>query len=558
MPPVTGATVANVPVTPKPTDTADTVDPVVPETKPAMPGPWAAGTPGTVNVNVGRADSEFEPSAATPIAPSASSPPSLQVSTRLPVDKLTQIGATAGGRAFWLDGGALEGMEVRARQIVNPDSLPGTELSMRLTEDASKALSDKFKANAFAGASTVPFQVEHAEFKDGATRLDAKDPYRPMNDSGNVMTNKVEVPGKYTVEFLPTGSASQAYRDRLRVRVFGATDAERKTNFDAATKALGLEPLFADADATQIEKTKRLELLHVVAPKAEEELGPKLAGLTVDEMNTALSAAGIDAARLAKATVKEVFPGHVTLVDPALGESYQKAGVRGLMVGVGQLDSIARILGSDGLMSTNERYGRGIHRPGASSTSDERTGGSNYAFTRLLTTHAFNNDAPIGNSFAAGQAQLVTTGAPLTELLSRTDWHAYPSDCFGNNVSRSEVTKGLVTSSQAVTYIGNEQCSYSDRKVVDKLVAAIEATPSWGGTTGPSTNFAFGNEAMFRSGVRASTFTHAIVQSEDKKAELITLLKAQGISKIGDKSLEQAIVVAQNWKQAAPLLGVTP
>ena len=62
----------------------------------------------------------------------------------------------------------------------------------------------------------------------------------------------------------------------------------------------------------------------------------------------------------------EVFPGHLTAVDPELGENYAKLACWACSPGVRSVDDAVRIpLSSDGLMSSFERFARGITSRGS-------------------------------------------------------------------------------------------------------------------------------------------------------------------------------------------------
>lgn len=469
------------------------------------------------------------------------------VKTHLPIDALSSVGKSMGGEVFQLDSDKLGAMELNVRQVVDPSKGPGTEVRFRLTPEASRKLQDAFPK--FAGATQAPFLVEQATFADGALQLSAETPYQPVGANYQpLQAQRLEEPGKYQIEYVPPKDNPQAYRDKLRIRVFGATDADRKQNLEAALAKIDGASFIADADGKSAEKLNRLSVLRMVDPKtADSYVADKIDTVTVGQLDKALAAAGVDDKRLSKVKVEEVFPGHMVPVDPALGEQYSKLGVRAVMVGVGQAESVAKILTSDGLMSSLERYGRGIQRQGASMAQDELSGGAEFAFTRLVTDTAISGKADIANSFGAGQVQLVCAGDQMKKLLSRTDWHAYPDDSYGVSIADWQ-TQPPYADGTSIGQASMRSGKFSERRVLNELVEAVSGT-----NVGA---FQYNNEAMFKNGVPASAFANAIVATDSVKQDLIKQLEAAGVKELGGQPLDKAIVIASDWATAAKKLGL--
>ncbi len=466
--------------------------------------------------------------------------PKSSVRTSLPIEQLTKIGASESGEAFHLDSSKVARMEVRARQIVTPTGQKGTELSLRLAPGASRDLSARIAAGELPTTLT-PYSVEKASFKDGAQHLEAEGAYLPRAiTEATTNAHRVEESGKYTVDFIPQKGMSQAYRDRMRIRVFGDSDVERQNNLEAALQKMGLRALIADADPLQSQRFVRLSLLRMVAPGKVEALASRLSELSLSELDAALAEAGVDAERVKNARVEEVFPGHMAVVDPSLGEAYVNLGARAMMVGVKELDTVARVLTSDGLMSTTERYNRGLHRPGASSATDEQSGGAEYAFTRLVTDDVMKGSNDISRSMFSGVAQLLSLGDPLKKLLSRTDWHAYAKDTYGATVAASQVegTDGDAALSSLLSRYGK----YGERPSLKQLLDAIEAG---------SGGFASSNEACFGQGVSSGAFTHVAVKDETARQELLGKLKEAGVTALHGAPIEERVIVAKTWNDVA-------
>jgi hypothetical protein len=353
-------------------------------------------------------------------------------------------------------------------------------------------------------------------------------------DGTQVKAFRFEVSGKYTLEFLGEAGVPKAYRGAVRLRAYGASNEARLENIRAAAKAAGLEPLLEKPDSAFTQKVVAQAVLrHKNAPVADALL-LKLGAASLDDVKQSALANGADEDRLARAKLVEVFPGHAAVLDPLLGEEYASYGVKGVFVGVREVESVARILKSDGLMSYTERVGRGLFRPGASNAADEASGGARAAFARAVTPSAMKIGAHIGASYGAGAVQLLSTGAPMRRLLSRTDWYGYQSDMYGVSIREDEAAQESVLMGSA------RNGAYSKRPVGKALVDAINGS---GGSV-----FSVSNELCFDSGI-GNVWTHAIVPSPQARAGLIATLEKVGIHDLNGLPFDKAILVAQTWAQ---------
>ena len=469
--------------------------------------------------------------------------PKSSVQSSLPVDALTQIGHTASGAVFHLDSSFAGAMEVKVRQIVTPNMGPATELNARLTHAESLQLANRLAE--MPEAKKESFLVEKASFDGKTTVMEAAGSYRP-----NIEAQRIESEGKFSLEYVPSTGNHQAYRDRVRIRAFGSSDAERKANLELALSKVGLNKLVTDADPLQTQRLARLSVLRMVAPQAAETLGLRLHDVSLAELDEALAQHGIGPERLAQVRIEEVFPGHMAPVDPALGKAYAEKGVRALMVGVRELDSARLILTTDGLMSSVERYGRGLHKAGASLASDEASGGAEFAFMRMVTPSAIESSKSISSSYGAGRVQLLSVGQPMQAQLSRTDWHAYPNDSFGVSVGKWQADIDPVSKAE----YNRRSSKFSTRPVLDELVGQVDGKLA--GNNPYASGFRTSNEVCLKAGVPARAFTHAVVADEQTRTQFIALLQANGVTQLGGKPLDQAVIAATNWKQVSDRLGL--
>jgi hypothetical protein len=148
-----------------------------------------------------------------------------------------------------------------------------------------------------------------------------------------------------------------------------------------------------------------------------------------------------------------------------------------------------------GLIATEEKFRIGVQIGGMSPDHDQRTGGASYVFTRLAPTQRANS------SMYHLQFD--------TRLLLDTDVISYDHDAFGNATP--------------------EYVSQKRKRTPKEWQAA-------------SSNYS--NEVIIKRNLSfADYLTGVNVQSEKDRQAVIKELKAAGITKLGSKSLEDAVKV---------------
>lgn len=144
------------------------------------------------------------------------------------------------------------------------------------------------------------------------------------------------------------------------------------------------------------------------------------------------------------------------------------------------------------LLSTSTRRTEGVKHDGMSSTEDIHTGGAEYVFT-----HPRSTLAPLHNQIVFDAKR----------LFRRMDWFSQDYDSFGKH------TSGL--------------------DIVGKTNASA-------------------TESMFKHRLDLDDAVGYIVGSESQRQQLITQLKAEGITKIGSRTVEEFIIVSPGTNIPAP------
>lgn len=207
--------------------------------------------------------------------------------------------------------------------------------------------------------------------------------------------------------------------------------------------------------------------------------------------------------RAEKLTRKEVFPGYSTFVESGKHDEYlAKYGedVRAVhMLNSMSVDSVYRVL-TTGLMSTTERFSRGVVKNGISSVLDIDSGGADNVFTRIMN---------------AEQRSKIQNHAVVLkpEIFDRTDWYAYNVDSYGST----------------------NEAHFAGRLAPEEIFQR---------TMGDLKHYSADNEQMFRTGIGVD-YIEAIEVDELDRDELLEGLHEKGLSEVNGRPIEEVIVARE-------------
>lgn len=207
--------------------------------------------------------------------------------------------------------------------------------------------------------------------------------------------------------------------------------------------------------------------------------------------------------RAEKLTRREVFSGYSTYVEDGKHEEYlAKYGedVRAVhMLNSMSVDSVYRVL-TTGLMSTTERFSRGVVKNGISSVLDIDSGGADNVFTRIMN---------------AEQRSKIQNHAVVLkpEIFDRTDWYAYNVDSYGST----------------------NEAHFAGRLAPEEIFQR---------TMGDLSHYSADNEQMFRTGVGVD-YIEAIEVDELDRDELLEGLHEKGLFEVNGRPIEEVIVARE-------------
>lgn len=207
--------------------------------------------------------------------------------------------------------------------------------------------------------------------------------------------------------------------------------------------------------------------------------------------------------RAEKLTRREVFSSYSTYVEDGKYEEYlAKYGedVRAVhMLNSMSVDSVYQVL-TTGLMSTTERFSRGVVKNGISSVLDIDSGGADNVFTRIMN---------------AEQRSKIQNHAVVLkpEIFDRTDWYAYNVDSYGST----------------------NEAHFAGRLAPEEIFQR---------TMGDLKHYSADNEQMFRTGIGVD-YIEAIEVDELDRDELLEGLYQKGLFEVNGRPIEEVIVARE-------------
>lgn len=204
---------------------------------------------------------------------------------------------------------------------------------------------------------------------------------------------------------------------------------------------------------------------------------------------------------------EEVFPSYFTFVEKGKHKEYEAISPYAVFHTIQNLELIPTIIKSGGLLSTHERYRRGLLMNGMSSLEDLATGGADSVFTRIVTEEGLNHQ----NIELSEKTLYNPVFVVDKDLLDRTDWYAYSDDRYGSTAPNV----------------------FEQRRSPEEFFR-----------TQKELGFRWGNEQMFRLGIPMEKMR--IVCLEDQRDQLLAQLRAAGVERVGERSLEEFVVGASD------------
>ena len=209
-------------------------------------------------------------------------------------------------------------------------------------------------------------------------------------------------------------------------------------------------------------------------------------------------------------TREEVFPNYFSFVEKGKAHEYKEIGPYAIYHNIRNDRTLVNILKAGGLLSSHERFRRGLMRHGMSSFEDLRTGGADSVFTRVITEKGSAHMDPSNGNIGKGDSYIIFE----PDLVERTDWYAYNNDRYGT------------TDPNALSSRPNP------REFFEK----------------ENKHNSYSNEQMFRTGIPLEKIKAIACSNRSSAQDIADMLKAAGIDSLNGKPIEDSIVVTRNMR----------
>jgi len=406
--------------------------------------------------------------------------------------------ASTSGEALPLDSGAIENFDVQFR-LDRIDGRDVVKVRFKVTEPYAERVRTAILRGERVNRRDVYTHVRGRRDpqtgrivkggEPGSLRFDAvsasfgKVRVRMVTEKG-ALTNFVEMD-------IPTSNAAEAFRlygqAAKRLGIADATSFPSAEALDVLRKAR----LITQYDRAGWEKLRRLK-----------ELTPE----TVDPIFREAVRRFPELEQVAKdTTLMQTARGHVALYSKAQARRLRKDGVVGLIHDLSDPEALVHILGDpegSGLLSSTQRYARGIFVNGMSTGTDFRTGGADGVFTRVVVRGRRHLSAS-----HYGARVLIDP-----DQVGRSDWYFFNFDNYGR--------------------AGPNQ--FRDRTLVPEMKDVFR-------------RLSVSNEMVFQHGIPVEALRGVVIPDASTRRRIIRKLREAGITEVNGKPVEKFIMSRERF-----------
>lgn len=334
-----------------------------------------------------------------------------------------------GGYSIAADAGHIEGMDINITEAT-VDGKPRTFVRFKLTAGAGDL------ASAEQGwQKKDKFHFLATDLSTSEAKLTTSRTQEVLGGNADALEKRLPNGAKLTLIRTgdQTGRTLHSFHNFVEIEIDGPADPKKLQEAVSKLVPGGLaKPKAEDLDAMRMARALNYTSENGRRTLHEAALEKK-APLTSKEIKAIFDLyADPDTVKIAE-TAKLVRNGDggLTLHSDHLVEMWQRQGVKWVRQGMSpELHRLEQILGVDsaGLLSSNERYKRGLFLAGGSTSADIRTGGADGVFARLKTTDPKKKDKE-SESMSGGTSAWIIEIDPA--VLGRLDAYVFNGDNYG-------------------------------------------------------------------------------------------------------------------------------
>lgn len=328
---------------------------------------------------------------------------------------------------------------------------------------------------------------------------------------------QAQLPGGHTLsmsladaDMYPKIMATKNYIE-LKIKTGSIEEAHKV--FDSVAQKLGINA----AVAPTIQETESMVKARIIAQWDREawKTLKELKTITYKDIDDAWAGALKRNENLEKilkdSKITEVAAGHKVPYSNAQAAEFDEAGVTYLYHETPDAKVIPLLFDKDesrgGLLSSLQRYERGVFVKGQSTYADFESGGADSVFTRISRQEKMTG--------VGGQAKLVID----KKVMGRSDWFFYNSDEYGST-----------------------RPGQFEKRVFAPRVKKLVKSQPFVDTFDPNDFLGSSNEVMFQHGIHQKDILAVVVRNLDERNKIIQALRDKGLETINGKALEDFIV----------------
>ncbi|MBI3632511.1 MAG: hypothetical protein HY225_03620 [Candidatus Vogelbacteria bacterium] len=211
---------------------------------------------------------------------------------------------------------------------------------------------------------------------------------------------------------------------------------------------------------------------------------------------------------------KEVAPGYFTFVEHGRAKKMEGAAPFFLYHGCDSIKNIPKMIDSNSLICSHERFRRGLKLDGMSSDDDLRGGGGDGVFLRMWADKVrVQYDTNYYGTFLVFD----------NFILDRTDYYCYRTDEYGK--TDPAVFKSRLTAEELL----NHQIEFGFRD---------------------------SNEVVFRHGISFEDVKFIVVKDKDRREAVLGELYAAGITEVNGKLVGDFVIIKSEYSSVAEVLSL--
>jgi hypothetical protein len=388
--------------------------------------------------------------------------------------------------------------------IIDARDMGKYEINFKLTEDCWRTLIAKFQREGNTGKwSRGDISYTRAPNNDVEKDEEEDDDMSYYNDSSVKMADAIVIE--------TNGSTVKISRREDRRSFLGLVHIE----IESGGKDFSIQEISEKVN-TVFEEILGIEQGLIIPPESAEKNYKKARYAWQHKINPD----DVSEEIVSKLERKEVLPGYFTFVEQGKHQEYQSLSPYVVLHNLYTQKTVSKIFKAGGLLSSHERYRRGLLSDGCSTEADLNNGGGDSVFTRTITREGLKSGGYDERArFYTGNDCIILFHP---RIFDRTDWYAYPSDEYGTT----------------------DPWKFEDRQTPEQVFSEQKEK-----------GYSSCNEQMFRQGISSDDFLAIIFDDVSDMLKMARQLRGDGVTTTQGVPIEEKIALIETYGDLLKISG---